>query len=108
MSLNTPVKLSSEASDGAGVDAGGADDRPNRAVNSPTVFFGGSIGRDEEAGISEEFSPRNGPWKKVVNSSGFAPPRATGGCSSGATEVGKAGGTATGGSFGSAAAFTLD
>jgi hypothetical protein len=45
-SLNSPVKLGPVAPGAAGVDFGGVAP-PNRAVNSPTFFFGGSIGCDE-------------------------------------------------------------
>ena len=61
MSLNIDVKLGSDEFADAGFAPleGGAC--PNNAVNSPTVFFGGSIGCEENAGTSEEVSPRNGP-----------------------------------------------
>lgn len=47
---------------------------PNMAVKSPTFFLGGSCGREgdgDKAGISDGRSPRNGPWKKLVNSPGL-------------------------------------
>jgi hypothetical protein len=40
---------------------------PNMAVKSPTVFRGGWDG-GEMLGVSAGRSPRNGPWKKLVNS----------------------------------------
>jgi hypothetical protein len=47
MSLNIDVKLDPGALGGA-CDVGGLGVAPpNRAVNSPTFFFGGSIGCDE-------------------------------------------------------------
>ena len=61
MSLNIDVKLGSDALADAGLAALGGVAWPNRAVNSPTVFFGGSIGSEENDGISEGLSPRNGP-----------------------------------------------
>lgn len=61
MSLKIDVKLGSEmfADDGAAGAAGPA--WPNNAVKSPTDFFGGSTGWEENAGISVDLSPRNGP-----------------------------------------------
>jgi hypothetical protein len=56
--------------------------------------------------MSEGPSPRNGPWKKLVNSPGFAL-RAEEGIS-GATSLGGAGGVASGVSFGGAAGFALN
>jgi hypothetical protein len=50
--------------------------------------------------MSEGPSPRNGPWKKLVNSPGFALSRATG-------LIG-VGGAANGGSFGVEADFMLE
>ena len=47
MSLNIPVKLGPEALGGAGVAEDEGVAPPNTAVNSPTFFFGGSIGSDE-------------------------------------------------------------
>ena len=61
MSLNIEVKLGSDASADVGLAARAGVACPNSAVNSPTVFFGGSIGCDENAGTSEGVSPRNGP-----------------------------------------------
>jgi hypothetical protein len=106
MSLNIPVKLVPDVLGGAGVAEDEGVDPPNTAVNSPTFFFGGSIGPAEYAGMSEA-SPRNGPWKKLVNSPGFPLFRATGGGNSGAAVLGGAGGAAYGGSFGGAA-FALN
>lgn len=47
MSLKIDVKLDAAALGGVGDDAAGDDAWPNRAVNSPTFFFGGSIDCDE-------------------------------------------------------------
>jgi len=73
MSLNSPVKLLAEALFPGALSAGGADACPNMAVNSPTLLRGGSIGSEENAGTSAGASPRNGPWKKLVNSPGLGP-----------------------------------
>ena len=57
MSLKIDVKLGSEGFEEGG-DAGAAGVvRPNMAVNSPTLFFGGSMGSEENAGISAGLSP---------------------------------------------------
>ena len=61
MSLNIEVKLDSDAFADVGLAALAGVDCPNRAVNSPTVFFAGSLGCEENAGTSEGLSPRNGP-----------------------------------------------
>jgi hypothetical protein len=44
MSLNIDVKLGSAALTGAGDAGADGAECPKRAVNSPTFFFGGSIG----------------------------------------------------------------
>lgn len=75
MSLNRPVKPVAETLLPAGADdicCGGAA-CPNSAVNSPTFLRGGSIGSEAKPGTSAGLSPRNGPWKKLVNSPGFGP-----------------------------------
>jgi hypothetical protein len=61
MSLNIEVKLGSEAFADVGLAALAGVACPNKAVNSPTVFFAGSLGCEENAGTSGELSPRNGP-----------------------------------------------
>lgn len=61
MSLNIDVKLGSDEFADVGFAALEGVACPNSAVNSPTVFFGGSIGCEENAGTSEGVSPRNGP-----------------------------------------------
>ena len=62
---------------GGGSSCCGCDfTEPNMAVKSPTFFFGGSWGRggeEDKAGTSDGRSPRNGPWKKLVNSPGLGP-----------------------------------
>ena len=57
--------------------------------------------------MSDGPSARNGPWKKLVKSPGFAVLRATEGISE-ATGLGGAGGAASGVSFGGAVAFALN
>ena len=61
MSLKIEVKLGSDAFADVALAALAGDACPNRAVNSPTVFFAGSLGCEENAGTSEGLSPRNGP-----------------------------------------------
>ena len=58
--------------------------------------------------MSDGPSPRNGPWKKLVNSPGFAPSRATGCDDSGATGLIGPGGGVNSGSFGGEADFMLE
>lgn len=58
--------------------------------------------------MSEGPSPRNGPWKKLVNSPGFPASRATECDDSGATGLIGAGGVVNGGSFGGEADFMLE
>ena len=60
MSLNIDVKLGSAFAD-LGLAALEGVACPNRAVNSPSAFFGGSLGWEENAGTSEGLSPWNGP-----------------------------------------------
>jgi hypothetical protein len=57
MSLKIDVKLPSDALEDAGEAGAGVVVRPNSAVNSPTFFFGGSIGWEEKDGISAGLSP---------------------------------------------------
>ena len=57
MSLKIEVKLGSEALGETGDPEAGGVVRPNIAVNSPTVFFGGSTGWEENDGISAGLSP---------------------------------------------------
>jgi hypothetical protein len=57
MSLKIDVKLPSDALEDAGEAGAGVVVRPKSAVNSPTFFFGGSIGWEEKAGISAGLSP---------------------------------------------------
>jgi len=45
---------------------------PNIDVKSPTGFWAASC-RGVTAGVSDGTSPRNGPWKKLVNSPSFGP-----------------------------------
>jgi len=109
MSLKIPVKLGPESGfPAAPVIAGAAVAWPKTAVNSPTVFFGGSIGWDVKRGMSDGLSGRNGPWKKLVNSPGLERSFATGSGSSGASGLAKLGDTGGVTSFGGAAtlAFT--
>src|SRR5579864_3008085 len=58
--------------------------------------------------MSEGPSPRNGPWKKLVNSPGFALSRPTGCDDSGATGLIGTGGVVNEGSFGGEADFMLE
>jgi hypothetical protein len=57
MSLKIDVKLGSEVLGGAGDPGAGDVVLPNSAVKSPTVFLGGSMGWEENAGISAGLSP---------------------------------------------------
>ena len=57
ISLKIDVKLGSEALDDTCDPGAGGVVRPKIAVNSPTVFFGGSMGWEENPGISAGLSP---------------------------------------------------
>jgi len=57
ISWKIDVKLGSEVVAGTADSGAGDEDWPNTAVNSPTVFLGGSIGCDENDGMSADLSP---------------------------------------------------
>ncbi|HXJ88523.1 MAG TPA: hypothetical protein VMS18_17010 [Candidatus Binatia bacterium] len=57
MSLKIDVKLGSDVPAGTADSGAGGEVWPNTAVNSPTLFFGGSTGSDENDGMSADLSP---------------------------------------------------